>query len=506
MALVDHIARLGKIARLVLIGRVLAGLTLLGFWLLWGSGEPDHGRVMIAAVTVWLGWTALLLVLVALRRPILDPWPLTLTALVDGTILAVLTGVYGRIEDPFLPWFVLTAVVVAAALPGRRATILAGVLCVQYLLGHAFGHPPTVPIEYYFVFVSALSILLVAVVLSRAMTNAERRRVEVESQATELEALNEQLAHTVADVRLGTRITELAHSTLDIDAIAPRLLEIIRQAFDMPTATLQVLDRTNRETIFPAPDVAARMRRAPGDEPYGCLDLVDHGQLIVQLCAEAESIDALPPDRVAALRNIGAEFAVAIENARLYRLTKRLAITDELTGLYNYRYMQQRLDEELGRAGRYGKRVSLLLLDVDGFKRVNDVYGHRTGDTVLAELAQVLRTAVREVDVVTRYGGEEFAVILPETDAAGAFIVAEKVREAVEGHRFADPDTEQDIRVTASIGLASYPVHAIGRDAMLQAADDALYQAKRAGKDRVRASRLRLSTADADDRLEEVAE
>lgn len=196
-------------------------------------------------------------------------------------------------------------------------------------------------------------------------------------------------------------------------------------------------------------------------------------------------------DRVV-LQAVASELVVAVENARLYRLTKRLAITDELTDLYNYRHLQQRLDDEIHRAERYGKRLSFLMLDVDNFKRVNDVHGHRVGDQVLASVGQVLKTTVREVDIVARYGGEEFSVILPETDAPGAFIAAEKIREAISLFRFRDADGEPIIHVTISIGLASFPAHATDKESLLRAADDALYHAKATGKDRVRAPRLRL--------------
>ena len=129
---------------------------------------------------------------------------------------------------------------------------------------------------------------------------------------------------------------------------------------------------------------------------------------------------------------------VAVENSQLYKLTKRLSITDELTGLYNYRYLQQRLDDEVARAKRYGKHLSLLMLDADDFKGFNDRYGHIAGDEALAELGGVLGVGRARDRRRGRYGGEEFSVVLPETDAAGAFVVAEKIREAVAAHRFPD--------------------------------------------------------------------
>jgi two-component system cell cycle response regulator len=131
----------------------------------------------------------------------------------------------------------------------------------------------------------------------------------------------------------------------------------------------------------------------------------------------------------------------------------------------------------------------MLMLDADDFKKFNDTYGHIAGDVALAEIGAVLRTAVREIDVVCRYGGEEFSVVLPETDAEGAFVVAEKIRESVASHSFADGDGKRGVHVTVSIGLATYPSSAADREELLRQADDALYQAKHLGRDRVRAPR-----------------
>ncbi len=121
----------------------------------------------------------------------------------------------------------------------------------------------------------------------------------------------------------------------------------------------------------------------------------------------------------------------SIERARLFDRTERLAITDGLTGLTNHRTFQERLEAQLAQAQRYGKRVSLLLCDVDHFKSVNDTYGHPVGDEVLRGLARTLAKEARATDVVARYGGEEFAIVMPETDAAGALVIAERIRDRV---------------------------------------------------------------------------
>lgn len=167
---------------------------------------------------------------------------------------------------------------------------------------------------------------------------------------------------------------------------------------------------------------------------------------------------------------------------RLHAL-EQLSSTDALTGIGNRRQFETRLVEELRRASRYGDPLSLVLLDIDHFKRVNDRHGHLTGDVVLIEVARSLQRAVRDTDVVARYGGEEFAVLLPRTQLAGSLTVAERVR--AELHRLR-PLPESNLRITASLGVAGYPsVQPSCPSELFEAADSALYRAKRNGRDRV---------------------
>jgi two-component system cell cycle response regulator len=187
--------------------------------------------------------------------------------------------------------------------------------------------------------------------------------------------------------------------------------------------------------------------------------------------------------------------ANGLANAALYeqvesdnqRLT-RLANTDDLTGLYNHRHFYQRLEEEYKRAERYGSDLSLILMDLDHFKQINDTYGHQQGDAVLRELATVLHRTTRETDLLARYGGEEFAVLLPETHLAGAFQQAERLRRQIKAHYF---EALQGKPLTISCGVAclpfSQPPYKAPRhrqDALIAWADQALYTAKRGGRDR----------------------
>jgi diguanylate cyclase (GGDEF)-like protein len=181
--------------------------------------------------------------------------------------------------------------------------------------------------------------------------------------------------------------------------------------------------------------------------------------------------------------SLAAQAVVALENARLHQIVERQAALDGLTGLANRRQSEDALAAELARAERLGGSVTMVLADLDSFKGVNDRYGHPAGDAVLREFAQVLRNSVREIDTAGRWGGEEFVVLLPGTDAVGGARLAERLRADLESRPILAPDGTA-LRVTSSFGVASSPPAATA-PGLVAAADGALYEAKRAGKNRV---------------------
>jgi diguanylate cyclase (GGDEF)-like protein len=195
----------------------------------------------------------------------------------------------------------------------------------------------------------------------------------------------------------------------------------------------------------------------------------------------------LPAPMLRAVRLLLEPAAVALDNALLLKRAEALSVTDDLTQLYNSRYLNQVLRRETKRASRSGRPLSLLFIDLDGFKAVNDTHGHLFGSRALVEAAAVIRGSARETDVVSRFGGDEFAIVLPDTGGEGAFAVGARVRERIAAHRFLAGDG-LDVRLTASVGVATLPDAAASTDELMHAADKAMYQVKASGKNGIQAA------------------
>jgi diguanylate cyclase (GGDEF)-like protein len=169
--------------------------------------------------------------------------------------------------------------------------------------------------------------------------------------------------------------------------------------------------------------------------------------------------------------------AIAIENAMLYKRSTKMSYTDYLTGLFNGRYLNQALLREVKRARRYKSQLSVVFLDLDGFKSVNDAHGHLAGSRALVEVGKVIQRTVREIDIVSRYGGDEFTIVLPQTGPEGASVIAERMRKNIEDTTFLK-GLGHEVRLTASFGVACFPQHAESKEALIQKADQAMYRVK----------------------------
>ncbi len=421
----------------------------------------------------------------------------------DSLALGFLIIALSAFADPVYPAVISVSIFYAFVIRRREAILISFWSALIYVAAHVIAGYPTDPHAVLYLILKTLALLVVGGVAVTWADRFTRKEEEDEEIKAEHAALNDQLQRRLAELQAVSQITDIIHSSLDFDRVGPLTLEILSKVIGIESCALFVIDRRKSETLFSASlgigeaDVSVNADSVNALETisvssghFSCISILNHEQMMVIFCAESDVIDSMVVEDRLVLQAVASELVVAVDNSRLYKLTRTLAITDELTGLFNYRYLQQRLDEEIERARRYHKDLSLLMIDADDFKLFNDEYGHIAGDHALADLAHVLKTSTREVDVVARYGGEEFSIILPETDAAGAFVVAEKIREAVAEHPFKDIEDAPARQVTISVGLATFPTHAKDKETLLRLADDALYQAKSGGKNKVRSPML----------------
>lgn len=214
------------------------------------------------------------------------------------------------------------------------------------------------------------------------------------------------------------------------------------------------------------------------------LPLIRAGGVMGVLSVMNKEEGGFSPEDQDALMTLCVNAAIAIDNARFLEETEKRAVTDSLTGLYNHREFQRRLNEEAERASRYGNEFSIMMVDIDHFKIFNDTYGHPVGDAILKEIVKVIQRCIRTVDFPARYGGEEFTIILPETIGESAIKVAERIRRTISDTAFTTPSGHR-AHLSVSIGISSFPLDGSRREELIIAADQALYFAKRDGRNRV---------------------
>jgi diguanylate cyclase (GGDEF)-like protein len=246
-----------------------------------------------------------------------------------------------------------------------------------------------------------------------------------------------------------------------------------------------VVDKAAAVRVFdlaevPDPGVTVQQMRS-----FMAVPLISRGKVIGLMSAGSDKIGAFLEQDERIFSILAGSAGLAIENARLHQKTQELTVVDDLTGLYNYRYFIRKLGTELMRASRYRQSLSLIMIDIDWFKRCNDTYGHLFGNLVLRDIARRTRESVREVDVVCRYGGEEFAAILPQTKKEDARMIGERIRQKVESAEFVSETKESRVRITVSLGVASFPENGETSKELIESVDQALYLAKGQGKNLV---------------------
>ena len=322
------------------------------------------------------------------------------------------------------------------------------------------------------------------------------------SNVLDLEELAEAMLGPITKaVRAGQASLLLAEGEYFSSRFASRLAEgepVTQVSFRQDSPVVSWITRENkplsRQTIDIAPEFKGLWQTERKELEAAQIELIcpmmSKGNLVgILALSKKESRGFYSTDDRDMLMTMAQEAAIVVENAQLYALARQRANTDELTGLFNHRFFHQRLDEEIARCSRFGHIFSLIFLDLDLFKTYNDVHGHLAGDDILVQVAQHIKSSIRSVDIGARYGGDEFAVLLPQTSLDDAYKVAERIRRRIE------IQTEsKGLPLTCSCGIASWPTDGVMREEIIRAADAALYYTKQVGRNRISlASEVALS-------------
>lgn len=350
----------------------------------------------------------------------------------------------------------------------------------------------------------------------------EHARAELELK-TELGAANQRLATRVDELEVIFEIARTIASTLDLDEVLSRIASLLPTRLKVDRSSVMLLNpegklevrkayppnegseglvfevgegiaghaASSRKSVY-VPDLEVEKRfkllNPAAMRGRGCLLSIPmlHGaELLGVLNFERREKADFAREEIEYFTAVADQVAIAVQNARLHEQTVALSITDPLTGVPNRRHLFQQLEAEVNRARRYETPVSLVMIDIDHFKRLNDTAGHRAGDVALKQVTTALRPIVRKVDTLARYGGEEFVVLLPQVGREEALEVAEKLRRAVEDTTFEHGHVQPGGRVTISVGVATLPTDAADQAQLVDAADAALYASKRGGRNRV---------------------
>lgn len=359
-------------------------------------------------------------------------------------------------------------------------------------------YDPDEPLGFVLLSLTYLLINFVFARLSRASHELQERVHDLEilnatarrfSASLQLEELVDAVARETTKAIAEAEVVALVHRRAGHDS------ELVVDVYDRPTDTFfrQTLEPGAGATGWVMKHGAARCiddlseadvaTDAHGVRSWLGVPLFMYGECEGVVAVQSTRVAAFRPEHQRLLESLALQIAAALQNAHLYEL----AMVDGLTGLFVRRYFDARIDEEIERSRRYSTPFSVVMMDVDDFKKLNDTYGHLVGDRVLRAIANVVKEQMRGVDTAARYGGEEIAMILPRTEMVGAYTLAERIREAIAELRITtDEDPPRALAVTASLGIAAYPESkaASGED-LVRRADRALYRAKKTGKNRV---------------------
>ncbi len=439
------------------------------------------------------------------------------TVILDAVLISGAIWFTGKSASDFYLFYFPTVSVGAYILSSTSTVVFAGFITALYLAGVHDGLGQTtmlgIGVRIGLVWFFAVTVKFISEYFRRSETRLLSLFNTLNRRTSELEKVHAQMEMVYENSRILAGI-------LDFDQIVDEILKIGERVLDYPALgimlkgpggnliyrgrliggnkniRLRAVSRKTMELAYKVinagepvrvVDLSARTDYEPLLKSACSVMLVPmetHGKTTGLLSAESPRPGAFVDRDEQFLSVLARSAAMALENSILHRKTEELTIIDDLTGVHNYRYFSAKIEEEKRRAARYDQPLSLIMVDIDWFKRFNDNYGHEVGNQVLIGLTNVIKRAIRDVDILCRYGGEEFIVILPQTVEREAFKIAERIRREVEQAEFGGAGIPS-LRVTVSVGITSFPENRRSEEELINAVDQALYRAKGSGKNTV---------------------
>ncbi|MCK5126008.1 MAG: sensor domain-containing diguanylate cyclase [candidate division Zixibacteria bacterium] len=436
----------------------------------------------------------------------------------DAVFITALTRYTGGMASEFYIFYFFTIPLGALVMSTRLTLLLSAGLTVAYVLTNlptlTAVTPITIVLRMGIIWLFALTVNYVAEHVRRSEERLLKVFNTLNRRTSELEKTHSQLEMVYENSRILAGI-------LDFDEIVNEILKIGEKVLDYPALGIILvgpgdnliyrgrlvggykntkLKTVGRDAMLLAYNVAqkgesTRILDIDGHDDYLPLlksaqsvmlvPMITHSKTTGLLTAESPRENAFSEQDEAFLSVLARSAAMALENAVLHRKTEELTIIDDLTGVYNFRYFSDKIGEEKRRAARYGQALSLIMLDIDWFKRFNDNYGHEVGNQVLARLVNVIHYCIRDVDILCRYGGEEFIIILPQTPENEALRIAQRIRAEVEKAEFSGGSGIPTLKVTVSVGVSTFPENGLTEGELINAVDQAMYRAKGSGKNTV---------------------
>lgn len=338
----------------------------------------------------------------------------------------------------------------------------------------------------------------------------------------ELQASKEKLEHRLNELSLLYDVARSFTATLELPVLFGRITALVAERLSIPQFSIMLRDRDGRleiKSAYPANVGSEGLTFAPSEGAAGqaartlravylpsiaddqgiylrrgarrdqgsllCVPMVHKEELLGVLNFQRPEVASFSAEEIELLTAVADQAAMAVKNARLHEETVALSLTDPLTGVPNRRSLFTRLETEIARANRFGTQVSVVMIDIDHFKHLNDVAGHRAGDEILRKVADLMKCMVRKVDILARYGGEEFMLVLPQVNKAESVEVAEKLRRAIDEAPLPHRETQPLGRITISVGVSNLPTDATALEDLVDCADSALYASKRGGRNKV---------------------